>query len=264
MHAQSTDRIKVIGIEVNGILIEPEDIAREMQYQPAADQHLAWKRSAQALLVRQVLLQKAHQCDLIPQQQPGLDADEALIQALLAKECMIADPDESAVRQHYETHINRYRTYPLIVVRHIVLICTDLHIESERDRLMLQAQELILQHASGKAFEDLARQHSACPTATQGGLIGPIKPGMMPINFERTLRNHPTGLVAEPIWTHAGLHLVHIDERIDGERLPFEQVREHIHTRLRQQQGHKRVANYIGEQIAAARIRNIPFSEPKS
>ncbi len=259
MQALSTDSILV-----NDILITAEDIAREMQYQPADDQHRAWERSAQALVVRQVLLQRAQQSDLTPQRQTGLDADEALIQALIAKECTIDEPDESALRQYYVDHADRYRTFPVIVARHIVLICADLQRMSERDQLMMQAQVLIRKHASGTVFADLARQYSACPTAAQGGLIGMIKPGMMPINFERTIRNHPVGLIAEPIWTHAGLHLVHIDERTEGEPLSFEQVRESIHSLLCQQQGQKRVADYIAEQIAAARIRIIPFSEPRS
>ena len=60
-------------VRVNGIEIEPDAIAREIQHHPAPDGETAWREAARALAIRELLLQEADRLSLTAEP----EADEA-------------------------------------------------------------------------------------------------------------------------------------------------------------------------------------------
>ncbi|MGA8824458.1 MAG: peptidylprolyl isomerase, partial [Pseudolabrys sp.] len=79
---------KPITVSVNGISIARDAIQREMQHHPAAKPIAAWQQAARALVIRELLLQRAKHLDLTPE--PICDEagrreteDEALMRAVV-------------------------------------------------------------------------------------------------------------------------------------------------------------------------------------
>lgn len=65
----------------------------------------------------------------------------------------------------------------------------------------------------GADFATLARQHSLCPSKSQGGALGTFQPGQMVPEFDKVVFTGEVGKVHGPVKTQFGYHLVHITSR---------------------------------------------------
>src|SRR4249919_2724340 len=79
---------KPVTVSVNGVAIARDSIQREMQHHPAEKPIAAWQQAARALVIRELLLQRAKHLDLAPE--PICDEagrreteDEALMRAVV-------------------------------------------------------------------------------------------------------------------------------------------------------------------------------------
>ncbi len=75
--------------------------------------------------------------------------------------------------------------------------------------------DLKQQIEDGAAFEDLAQQHSQCPSGKRGGALGEFSPGQMVPEFDRVVFGEAVGEVHGPVQTQFGFHLVEITDRND-------------------------------------------------
>jgi len=74
--------------------------------------------------------------------------------------------------------------------------------------------ELKSQIVSGEAtFEEIARDHSLCPSGVKGGDLGSFGQGQMVPEFDQVVFNDEIGVVHGPIKTQFGYHLLEITER---------------------------------------------------
>lgn len=71
-----------------------------------------------------------------------------------------------------------------------------------------EAEKLKAEVENGKAFEDLAKEHSLCPSGKAGGDLGWFDRGMMVKPFEDACYSMKEGEVSEPIKTQFGYHLI--------------------------------------------------------
>jgi peptidyl-prolyl cis-trans isomerase C len=67
--------------------------------------------------------------------------------------------------------------------------------------------------AGGADFAEMARQHSQCPSSTQGGELGEFGPGEMVPEFDAVVFSGEVGKVHGPIETQFGYHLIEITDR---------------------------------------------------
>ncbi len=78
-------------------------------------------------------------------------------------------------------------------------------------RTPLLVDDLMLSLRQGADFSVLAREHSACPSARNGGDIGLIKPEDLPQSIKDALAEAPIGEVSGPIQTRHGYHLIELE-----------------------------------------------------
>jgi peptidyl-prolyl cis-trans isomerase C len=80
-----------------------------------------------------------------------------------------------------------------------------------------QANTLKDQIEQGADFEQLAKQHSQCPSGQQGGSLGEFSQGQMVPEFEQVVFDEqtPIGSVSEPVKTDFGFHLIKVEQRYD-------------------------------------------------
>ena len=70
------------------------------------------------------------------------------------------------------------------------------------------------QIASGKTtFEEVARDHSLCPSGVKGGDLGTFSQGQMVPEFDKVVFNDEVGVVHGPVKTQFGYHLLEVTER---------------------------------------------------
>ncbi|EMR44821.1 peptidyl-prolyl cis-trans isomerase, PpiC-type [Pseudomonas putida LS46] len=75
--------------------------------------------------------------------------------------------------------------------------------------------------------------------------------------FERQLLRLPLGLAQQPLESRYGVHLVWVDQRIEGRALPFEVVHEAIRAELDQRVWQVAMGQYLANLIGQADIRGI-------
>ena len=233
-------------ITVNGIEITDEDVAREVQYHPAGSLAEAQIEAARALVVRQLLLQRAAEL--------GLEADDEdeTAEALLRREVQVPEPDDAACRRYYDNNRRRYRARDLFEAAHILLPAAPDDTEA-RNAARQKAKELIrILLERPERFPELAARHSACPSAADGGHLGQISPGETNPEFETFLYHvEPGTICAVPVPSRHGYHVLRLDRRQLGEVQPFTAVRDAIAADLQRAAWTRAVRQYI--QLLAGR-----------
>lgn len=71
-----------------------------------------------------------------------------------------------------------------------------------------EATDLVKSLAAGKSFEDLAKEHSQCPSGKSGGDLGEFGRGQMVKSFEEAAFALKVGEVSGPVRTQFGFHLI--------------------------------------------------------
>lgn len=244
-------------IKVNGLAIAPEAIAQELQYHPAATRQEAIFLASQALVIRELLQQRIQALQIQVRPAAGESEEEAATQALIEREVTLPLADATTRRDYFERNRQRYASAPLLAVRHILLACPADDAQ-ERSRLREQAQSLIdeLRERPGR-FDEIAQAHSACPSKAQGGALGQISQGQTVPEFERQLFRLPEGLAGQPLESRYGFHVVWVEQRIEGQLLPFEAVEAAIGAELDQRVWQVAVAQYLKNLVGEADIQGI-------
>lgn len=247
-------------IHVNGVAIDDEQISREAQYHPAPDFFTARAEAAQALVVRELLRQEAFRRGLDAGLQPrgGVAEDEALIEALLGDAIEIPDADEAACRRYYENNRAKYRSADIFEASHILIPARMADAEA-RAGALAKAESLIAELGGRpERFAELARQHSACSSAQNGGDLGQITRGQTTQEFETFLYSTEPGTICPvPVPTPYGYHVLYLRRRVDGRALPFEAAKDMIARGLRERAWRYAVHQFVQILIDAADIDGI-------
>jgi peptidyl-prolyl cis-trans isomerase C len=241
-------------VSVNGRVIEERDIARETQYHAARSLDEARRQAATALVVRELLVQRAQRLGV---EREGADA-EALVQALIDREVSVPKADEAACRRYYEVNAKRFRSADLVEARHILLPVPPQD-EQALAAARAKAQGIIdVLKASPERFADLARELSACPSAKQGGKLGQLSRGSTVPEVETFLFQLEEGqLCPVPVRSRYGYHVLIVDRCISGRLLPFEAVHRKIADYLEDRVWRQAARQYVGLLIGAADIKGI-------
>lgn len=233
------------GIEVNGIRISIDEINAEVQYHPADSLFSAKYEAMKALVIREVLIQRAVEKGLCPRDEAVKNPDTA-IEKLLECEIAVPDADMQACQRYYEYNKEKFFTSPLLEVSHILYIAPP---EDATARAQARARALMALgriKANADLFETIAREESACSSAREGGRLGQISRGQTMPAFEIALFRMQEGETsAEPVATEVGYHIIRAHKRVEGRQLPFENVREWIAQDLHSKSWNRAFHQYI-------------------
>src|SRR5690554_3021311 len=232
-------------IKVGAVTIEESDIAQEMQYHPADSAGTAQLKAARALVVRELLRQRAAELGLAEVSGEALEEGDAAIAALLEQELDVPEPSEEDCRRFHAAHAERFSEPTLVKVRHILLPAAPDDAEA-RDTGYRQGETLLEALIEvPERFTEFAMRHSACPSKDQGGELGWLTPGQTVPELDRALQHLPEGLHDRPLASRYGWHLVTIDERQEGRELSYEQVVDRVYHTLREQATRRALRHYL-------------------
>ncbi|MCB1365424.1 MAG: peptidylprolyl isomerase [Rhodobacteraceae bacterium] len=208
---------------------------------------------------RELLRQRARELDML---EPGADDDEA-IERLLAREIDVPEPREAECRRYYEAHPDDYHSGDLVHVRHILFQVTP---GVPAMKLSHYAEGVLKElRAKPRMFGEVAQQSSNCPSGAQGGNLGQIARGATVPEFEKAVFDTPNrGILPRLVRTRFGFHIVAVDKRIRGERLPFEAVAGRIAETLRERAEARAIRQYVAILAGRAKIEGVALDASPS
>ena len=250
-------------VSVNGVEIEPEAIAQEIQHHPAPDAETAWVEAARALAVRELLLQEARRLGMEPEPETDEagrteDEDDALVRALLEAQVGPETPGDEECRRYYDSQQHRFRTPELFEAAHILI-----EPDADTDEAWAAAEAQARRIASDvgddpKDFAEAARAFSKCPSAQQDGSLGQIRRGELTPSVQAGLEAIEQGTTGrEPVRSRFGWHVLRLHRRIEGRVLPYEMVRDRIADMLEARSWSLAAARYVAEVAGRSQVEGV-------
>ena len=257
-------------VRVDGVEISEAAIAREIQNHPAPDPAQARAAAAQSLVVRELLLNRAHALGLTAE--PGSlgdgrteTEDDALIRVLLEREVSVPSPTDAECRRFYDLHQLRFRSPDIVEASHILFSAAPDDTAACAGAMEAARSAIVELREDPKRFEALATALSTCPSAAQGGHLGQISPGQTAPEFEAVLAElRPGEIAGTPVQTRFGVHVVRLGRRFDSRTLPFDVVQEKIADYLSDAVFHRAVHQYIALLAGSASVEGIDLTRATS
>lgn len=261
-HPQQAEQLKQMLIQgtVAGQLIEREIERQDIQISAAEiDEALdEFEQLMEAELGSQISEVRAMM------EQQGVD--EAMlrdqIEQQLAAEKLVTDSGDltvtdQEVRQFYNQYTAQMASdEPQTRARHILLNVDD-HNEGESndDEMRQKAQQLAGQVGdSEEKFAELAREHSDCPSAPQGGDLGYFHREQLMPEFTDVAFDLSPGEVSEPVRSNLGWHVIRVEDRREGGGPEFEEVQEELRIALEAQKLQQAAAGLVQQLQSEASV----------
>lgn len=243
-----------MSISVNDVEITDEEVVRELPHH--ADAPAPVKAAAQALVVRQVLLQAARTKLAGEVETADTLIEDALIERLIEMEVTSPTPTDAECETYYRNYFEQFRNGDLVEASHILFQVTP---KVPLDALRLKAQELLQQAlAHPEQFAELARSYSNCTSSEVGGSLGQLTRGQTVPEFERVIFSLAPGKIAPKlIESRFGLHIVRVERRVQGCTLPFEVISEQLAQHLAEQVRARALKQYLKILVGQAHIQGI-------
>ncbi len=258
-----------VAVTVNGVTIAAEAIAAEAQNHPMprGKPGWAWQAAARALALREVLLQEATTHGMVPEpielEEGKWETDEeALIRQLLESAIAPAMIDEARLRAVYDGAPDRFRAPSLFEAAHILFSAAPDDMQARAAARQRADAVLADLKRDPHRFGALAAEHSACPSRTNGGVLGQLSSGDTVREFEAALGSMQEGTVSEaPVETRYGIHLIRLDARVRGEVLPFTAVLPHLREAQEKADWVRASRSFVEELAARAEVTGIDLAE---
>ena len=218
---------------------------------------------AEFAAARELLRQRAVAIGLLDPADEDDGIVEAAIEELLEKEVITPRPTDAECRRYYEQNPAEFESGDLVHARHILFQVTpQVNVPQIRARAEVALNQLL---AEPDRFAAMAAELSNCPSGEQGGNLGQVGRGDMVPEFEQALfRLGPTGILRELVKTRYGFHIVAIDQRIPGRKLPFEMACDRIAKRLSSSVEEKALRQYVSLLAGQAEIDGVDLEASAS
>ena len=257
---------KPAAVSVNGVSIARDAIVREMQHHAAPKPIAAWQQAARALVVRELLMQRARYLGVAPEPISDADGrhetdDEAVMRALVEREVTVPEPDDATCRRFYENNQSRFRSPDIYEASHILFAALATDREASAQAQTDATGVLAVLNERPESFAAMAQAYSRCPSAAQGGNLGQITAGQTTADFEQALvALEPGHLCEAPVATRYGFHIIRLDRKHEGRQLPYELVADRIADYLRESVRRRADAQYVARLVSAAQIEGIDLA----
>ncbi|MBL8542606.1 MAG: peptidylprolyl isomerase [Hyphomonadaceae bacterium] len=251
---------------VNGVAIPESAIAQEAQNHAAASAEEAHAAAAHALVIRELLLQRASALGLtatpVSDEQGRQETDEeALVRQVLSIEAPPDAPSEPECKRVYAAEAARFSAPELYEASHILIAPAPAAAPDAWESARLRADAAVKALQRGEDFAALARALSNCPSAVQGGSLGQLQRGdLAPAIEDALMALHPGETAEAPVRTQHGWHVLRLDRIIPAQALPYEAVAPAIYARLMARAELAASARYITRLAAHAEIEGLSLA----
>lgn len=180
-----------------------------------------------------------------------------LVQREVVAKVTVSDAE---VHADYEAHPERFTEPEQVHARHVLAKLAPGAGEEARAAARVRIEAAQARLRGGAPFAEVARALSEDGTAADGGDLGFFGRGQMVPAFEAAAFALAPGEVSGVVETQFGLHLIVVEGRRGGARIPEAQARAAIRERLAAEKAGRTLAERIRELRARARIELAPSS----
>ena len=168
----------------------------------------------------------------------------------------IQAPTAEQVKAYYDENLQQFSEPEKIHAKHILIKPEDGNDPNQAKlRAKAKAQEILGQIKAGADFNDLAKQHSACPSGKGGGDLGVQPKGTFVPEFEKAAYALKPGQLSDVVETGFGFHIIKLIEHTDANMMPFDKAKEKIIQILTNNQKEQIVIDYIQKMRAEADVK---------
>lgn len=170
---------------------------------------------------------------------------DGVMQKVGAKHPKVDDLD---VRLFYELHRDRFAVPEQRTARHILITINPDYQENTRPAALARAEKLVGKLIGKRnRFASLARKHSECPTALEGGKLGSVKPGQLFPELDEKLFAMTEGEISEVVESEVGFHILLCEKIIPGKFVPLSKARPRIVEILQERKQRNCQKNWLSE-----------------
>ncbi len=145
----------------------------------------------------------------------------------------ISPPSVADAKRWYDSHPEHFAVPERRTARHILITINDDFADNHRDKAQLKIEAIRNQlDGSVGQFEQLAKQHSECPTAMEGGKLGAVPRGTLYKNLDEMLFKMEEGALSCVLESEMGFHILLCEEIHHVEIIPFAKAKDRILDRL--------------------------------
>ncbi len=171
-------------------------------------------------------------------------------------------PDQAALRKHYESHLDDYGAPERRSAHHILIKVAKDANEELVAKARKQAEDLARRAQAGESFEDLASRHSEdAGSKAKKGDLGRFSRGVMVGPFDEAVFDMQPGEISAPVRTDFGFHVIRLDLIEAATTRPFEEVRQEVETTLKREQAERAFFDK-SEQLATLSFESPDTLEP--
>jgi peptidyl-prolyl cis-trans isomerase C len=162
---------------------------------------------------------------------------KALVDQAVLKKVSVSDQQ---VRAYYDENPNLFRKPEQVKASHILVQVPQDADEAKQATALATIQGLKTRIDNGENFATLAQQYSDCPSKAKGGDLGFFNRKQMVPPFSEAAFALEPGQTSDVVQTRFGYHLIRATEYQAEQTMAFNDVKDAISKRLRQEQEGKR------------------------
>lgn len=222
---------------------------------------------------QELLRQAAMAAGLLPTSDPvpleGAPSEAAsdAIEALLARELAVPEPDEATCRRWHAANPARFAQGERAQLRHILFAVTP---GSDITKLRNRAEACLVElrsrsraeidqpMAGDDRFAQAAARLSNCPSGGEGGQLGWLSAADCAPEFARAIFGQPElGMLPRLVHSRFGLHVVEVLQREAGVVPAYEVVRASVSAALQRQAFATALRQYLQRLAGAAQLQGV-------
>ncbi|MFW6005034.1 MAG: SurA N-terminal domain-containing protein [Desulfonatronovibrionaceae bacterium] len=138
------------------------------------------------------------------------------------------DVSSEEINSYYQKNTAEFTTEEQVAASHILISFPQDADQEEKDQAREKIKSIQAELDQGADFAELAREHSDCPSADQGGDLGTFSRGRMVPAFEEAAFSLSPGEISQPVMTEFGWHLIKVTDHIPEGIQELDQVKDDI------------------------------------
>ncbi len=147
------------------------------------------------------------------------------------------------IEAYFQSYSDEFEQLEEVKARHILIEVEEDAPEMEQEQARERIDQILAELEMGRDFAELAREHSQCPSAAEGGDLGRFGRGQMVEAFEEAAFDLTPGEVSSPVQTRFGWHLIKVEEYVEAASPELEEVQDEIRRKI----GREKAADQIGD-----------------
>jgi len=179
--------------------------------------------------------------DVRVQIQRGL-AIRDLIDQKVANKVVIMDAETKA---YYTGNPQMFNQPEQVKASHILLKVEPTADDAKKAEAGKKIEEIQQKLTAGGDFAELAKEYSEGPSSVRGGDLGYFQRGQMVKPFEDVAFSMQVNEVSGRVETRFGYHLIKVDDKKPAQTLAYEEVKDKIAQRLKQQKIEEDATRYV-------------------